>query len=198
MSEEGRDIKAAEKEFAELLKLDEKEIEKQQIVKETKSFLQGFLGSYHEVKIWTGNGKSGSSLFHLRNFTTQGRNALFFALHPNNEEAKKLENFRLGQSLGFLLGVVEFGIASPNYGKIHHPWTHPESLGDPRQVNLEEDSKILTEILARMQEMAKMLKEQGKNVRISFLKRRVLKIGKSKTLSAEQKEIIVKIAAIFA
>ncbi|MFH1682445.1 MAG: hypothetical protein ABIA37_01485 [Candidatus Woesearchaeota archaeon] len=191
MSKEGRDVKAAEQEFMELFKSEHPNTKPAEVKKEQKGFLSGFLRSYHRVDRWTKG--SGASVFDLRNFTIEGRNAMFYAVHPQTDEDKKLESFNLGQSLGYILGVVELGLTAENYGKRPHPW----SQGNPSHPNHEEDAKLIAQILAGMEDTAKMMKQLGKKVRTSFLKRRVLAMSRNKKLTEEQKELIAKIAAIF-
>lgn len=180
MSDESKDVKAAEKEFLKLFKIEDQKSS----AKSTRQFLSGFLKQYHSAKkeLLRYDPKK-DNLKDKINLTA--RTCEFIARTSYMLESARLtateqnKALLLGEGLGSFLAAVDYGISSPLF----------YCRGDAPE-----------KILASSKSIAKELKERGKKIRSNFIGNRIQQIGKAHAgkLSQKQQELLAQIATIFA
>ena len=173
MSEEGRDIAAAETEFLAIFEREDEKIRKEMAI----PFLKEFLKYYKYAKILfksQENYTDGELQKKTQNLFLNAMNTLEISGNTTESKAKNL-----GKAFGEFLGAMEFGI------------THE------RLYLFKSDFESY---LAIINDIAKRLHMLGNKVRLNFIQRRVQRIAREhgRTLTADKKKFIAAVAAIFA
>ena len=184
MSDEGTDLKSTflavfDAEDVALFKSQEKEVKKTFI----KNALLGYRLTKKRIEKKKGNSDEliRSVLFEFSN-SAQIINEVMTHLRASKEPMKVA--LRLGQVLGQLLGAVRFGLTN--------------HLFDPSK----EDSGISSGagVLAATSKIVTEMKTMHKKIKPQFIARQVSSIAKEHAgkLTKEQKELLAKVAAMFA
>ncbi len=181
MSDESRDVKTAENVFSEVFKEEkDKELKKEC----TRNFLDLFLDRYKLAKKDLNKKESGDNDI----FREAVKELLLEAEYSGSQAVKddmewetgRLgEAYNLGESLGYFLGAVEFGIAKQHFSGF--------------------DPKYSEEVLAICRKIVRDIKTLNKNASFSSIRSRILQIEKKAHLTDDnQKSLLTSMAVIFA